>query len=82
MTNAVLAATGILASGGSGSAFSTVTQGVSNFMGIVTTMLTSITGNEILSTLFVYGFIPSAIAILTMLKRASVSYTHLRAHET
>lgn len=70
MINAVLAATGILASSGGSSTFSTVTQGVSNFMGIVTTMLTTITGNEILSTMFVYGFIPSALVILGMLKRA------------
>ena len=68
MANATLAATGILAASGGSSSFSVVTQGVTNILGIVTTMLNTITGNEILSTLFVIGFIPSAIMILKMLK--------------
>lgn len=71
MANAVLAATGILASAGGGSTdFSTVTTGVSNLMSIVTTMLQTILANPILATLFVSGFIGIAIGILSSLKHA------------
>lgn len=50
--------------------FSSVTSGVSNLMTIVTTILTTITGNAILCALFVSGFIGIAISIVRRLKRA------------
>lgn len=52
------------------SGFTSVTTGVSNLMSIVTTMLTTITGNEILCALFVSGFIGIAIGVIRRLKRA------------
>lgn len=50
--------------------FANVTTGVSNLMGVVTTVLTTITGNPILCALFVSGFIGIAIGIVRGLKSA------------
>lgn len=68
MAYSALVTTGILAS--SGSSFSVVTQGMTNLMGLVTTMLTAITSNDILATFFVAGFAGVAIGILSRLKNA------------
>lgn len=50
-------------------AFSVVTDGVANLMSVVTTVLTTVTGNAVLCALFVSGFIGIAISILRRLKR-------------
>ena len=52
------------------SGFANVTSGVSDLMSVVTTILTTITGNAILCALFVSGFIGIAISIVRRLKRA------------
>lgn len=54
----------------SGDGFANVTTGVSNLMSVVTTVLTTITGNPILCALFVSGFIGIAIGIVRGLKSA------------
>lgn len=48
--------------------FENVTTGVSNLMTVVTTMLTTITGDPILCALFVAGFVGIACGILSRLK--------------
>lgn len=60
---------GVLLTSSAGS-FSDVTTGISNLMSIVTTMLTTITGNPILCALFVSGFIGIAVGIIRQLKSA------------
>lgn len=45
-----------------------VTAGVEALMGLASTMLTTITGNSILCSLFAAGFIGIAVGIVKMLK--------------
>lgn len=56
----------ILASGGAGSG---MTQAVSDVMGVVSTVMTTITGNAVLMAFFCAGIIGVAIAIVRKLKR-------------
>lgn len=46
-----------------------LTEGVSNFMTIVTTMLTYITGNAILMTAFSASFVFLAVGLVRRLKK-------------
>lgn len=48
--------------------FDSVTTGVSNLMSVVSTMLTTITGDPILCALFVSGFVGIACGIISRLK--------------
>lgn len=68
MAHAALVSSGILLS--SESSFSVVTQGMTNLMGLVTSMLSAITSDPILVTYFVAGFAGIAIGILSRLKNA------------
>lgn len=57
---------------GSG-AMSSVTTGVSDMMDIVSTMITTITGNAILTALLAAGFISVALKIFKKIKKAARS---------
>lgn len=50
-----------------------VTTGVSDMMGIVTTMITTITSNAILTALLAAGFITLALKIFKRVKKAARS---------
>lgn len=63
---------GVLHLGESGTGFSAVTQGVTDVMGIVTTMINTITGNAILAALLAAGFVTVALRIFKRLKRTAV----------
>lgn len=56
-----------------GSAMTSVTTGVTDVMAIVNTMITTITGNAILSALLAAGFVFVALAIFRGLKSSAVS---------
>lgn len=56
-----------------GSGMEAVTTGVSDMMGIVTTMITTITGNAILTALLAAGFITLALKIFKRVKKAARS---------
>ena len=58
---------------GSGAGMTAVTTGVTDIMSIVSTMITTITGNEILCTLLAAGFVGVALKIFTKIKRAARS---------
>lgn len=57
---------------GSG-AMSSVTTGVGDMMDIVSTMITTITGNAILTALLAAGFISVALKIFKKIKKAARS---------
>lgn len=63
---------GVLHLGESGTGFSAVTQGVTDVMGIVTTMINTITGNAILAALLAAGFVTVALRIFKRLKKTAV----------
>lgn len=56
-----------------GSGMSAVTTGVSDMMDIVSTMITTITGNAILTALLAAGFISVALKIFKKIKKAARS---------
>lgn len=58
---------------GSGAAMTSVTTGVTDIMSIVSTMITTITGNEILCALLAAGFVGVALKIFKKVKRAARS---------
>ena len=58
---------------GSGASMTAVTQGVTDIMSIVSTMITTITGNEILCALLAAGFVGVALKIFKKVKRAARS---------
>ena len=57
---------------GSGADMTAVTQGVTDIMAIVSTMITTITGNAILAALLAAGFVTVALKIFKRLKKAAV----------
>lgn len=57
---------------GSGVDMTAVTQGVTDIMAIVSTMITTITGNPILAALLAAGFVTVALKIFKRLKKAAV----------
>lgn len=63
---------GVLHLGESGTGFSAVTQGVTDVMGIVTTMINTITGNAILAALLAAGFVTVALRLFKRLKKTAV----------
>lgn len=64
---------GALHLGESGVGMSNVTTGVSDMMNIVTTMITTILGNAVLTALLAAGFITVALKIFKRLKKAARS---------
>lgn len=56
---------------GSGVGMTAVTQGVTDMMAIVSTMITEITGNAILAALLAAGFITLALKIFKRVKKAA-----------
>lgn len=56
---------------GSGAGMTAVTQGVTDMMAIVSTMITEITGNAILAALLAAGFITLALKIFKRVKKAA-----------
>lgn len=58
---------------GSGASMTSVTQGVTDMMAIVATMITEITGNAILAALLAAGFITLALKIFKRIKKAARS---------
>lgn len=56
----------------SGADMTAVTQGVTDIMSIVSTMITTITGNAILAALLAAGFVTVALKIFKRLKKAAV----------
>lgn len=62
----------ILSLGNAGSEMTAVTQGVTDIMSIVSTMITTITGNAILAALLAAGFVTVALKIFKRLKKAAV----------
>lgn len=58
---------------GSGADMTAVTQGVTDIMSIVSTMITTITGNAILCALLAAGFVSVALKIFKKVKRAARS---------
>lgn len=63
---------GVLHLGESGTGFSAVTQGVTDVMGVVTSMINTITGNAILAALLAAGFVTVALRIFKRLKKSAV----------
>lgn len=61
----------IIGLGEAGTGFSAVTQGVTDIMSVVTTMITTITGNPILVALLAAGFVSVALKLFKRIKRAS-----------
>lgn len=57
---------------GSGADMTAVTQGVTDIMSIVSTMITTITSNAILAALLAAGFVTVALKIFKRLKKAAV----------
>lgn len=58
---------------GSGASMTSVTQGVTDMMSIVATMITEITSNAILAALLAAGFITLALKIFKRIKKAARS---------
>lgn len=56
---------------GSGAGMTAVTTGVTDMMGIVSTMIDTITGNAILAALLAAGFISLALKIFKRVKKAA-----------
>ena len=56
---------------GSGADMTAVTQGVTDIMAIVSTMITTITGNAILCALLAAGFVTVALKIFKKIKKAA-----------
>ncbi len=54
-----------------GSGMTAVTTGVTDMMGIVSTMIDTITGNAILAALLAAGFISLALKIFKRVKKAA-----------
>lgn len=56
---------------GSGADMTSVTQGVTDIMAIVSTMITTITGNAILCALLASGFVVVALKLFKKIKKAA-----------
>ena len=57
---------------GSGAGMTAVTQGVTDIMGVVTSMIDTITGDGILAALLAAGFVTVALKLFKRLKKAAV----------
>lgn len=55
---------------GSGADMTSVTQGVTDILSVVTTMISTITGNAILTALLAAGFVTVALKLFKRMKRA------------
>lgn len=58
---------------GSGAGMTSITTGVTDIMGIVTTMIDTITGNAILAALLAAGFVTIALRLFKRVKKAARS---------
>lgn len=58
--------------GEGGASFTSVTQGVTDIMSVVTTMITTILGNPVLVALLAAGFVGVALKIFKRMKKAAV----------
>lgn len=57
---------------GEAASFTSVTQGVTDIMSVVTTMITTILGNPVLVALLAAGFVGVALKIFKRMKKAAV----------
>lgn len=57
---------------GETASFTSVTQGVTDIMSVVTTMITTILGNPVLVALLAAGFVGVALKIFKRMKKAAV----------
>lgn len=55
---------------GSGADMTAITQGVTDILSVVTTMITTITSNAILTALLAAGFVTVALKLFKRMKRA------------